>query len=98
MARLAGVDLPRASYEQATAGTTVSLANARPGDLVLFYDNIGHVGLYIGNGMMIHSPKPGAYVREESVFYDGESSIHSVVTPVPAQPSQSARWTGEAPR
>ncbi|WP_371577571.1 C40 family peptidase [Streptomyces sp. NBC_01314] len=79
--KAAGVDLPRATYEQATAGATVSLANARPGDLVFFYDNIGHVGLYIGNGMMIHSPKPGAYVREESVFSDGESSIHSVVRP-----------------
>jgi hypothetical protein len=31
--------------------------------------------------MMIHAPKPGTYVREESVFYDGESSVHSVVRP-----------------
>lgn len=79
--RAAGVDLPRTTYDQATAGTTVSLTNARPGDLIFFYDDIGHVGLYIGNGMMIHAPKPGTYVREESVFYDGESSIHSVVRP-----------------
>ncbi|WP_149828243.1 C40 family peptidase [Streptomyces tailanensis] len=79
--KAAGVDLPRTTYDQVTAGTTVSLAGARPGDLIFFYDNIGHVGLYIGNGMMIHAPKPGAYVREESVFYDGESSIHSVVRP-----------------
>jgi cell wall-associated NlpC family hydrolase len=79
--KAAGVDLPRTTYDQVTAGTTVSLANARPGDLVFFYDNVGHVGLYIGNGMMIHAPKPGTYVREESVFYDGESSIHSVVRP-----------------
>ncbi|MFF6782026.1 NlpC/P60 family protein [Streptomyces sp. NPDC012510] len=79
--KAAGVDLPRTTYEQVDAGTTVSLANARPGDLIFFYDNIGHVGLYIGNGMMIHAPKPGTYVREESVFYDGESSIHSVVRP-----------------
>ncbi|WP_119582352.1 C40 family peptidase [Streptomyces europaeiscabiei] len=79
--KAAGVDLPRTTYDQATSGTTVSLANARPGDLVFFYDNIGHVGLYIGNGMMIHAPKPGTYVREESVFCDGESSVHSVVRP-----------------
>lgn len=76
-----GVDLPRTTYDQVTAGTTVSLANAKPGDLVFFYDSIGHVGLYIGNDMMIHAPKPGTYVREESVFYDGESSVHSVVRP-----------------
>lgn len=79
--KAAGVDLPRTTYDQVEAGTTVSLADAKPGDLVFFYDNIGHVGLYIGNGMMIHAPKPGTYVREESIFYDGESSIHSVVRP-----------------
>ncbi|WP_338896479.1 NlpC/P60 family protein [Streptomyces sp. TG1A-60] len=79
--KAAGVDLPRTTYDQVTAGTAVLLADARPGDLVFFYDNLGHVGLYIGNGMMIHAPKPGAYVREESVFYDGESSIRSVLRP-----------------
>ncbi|RRR80006.1 C40 family peptidase [Streptomyces sp. RP5T] len=79
--KAAGVDLPRVTYDQVNAGTTVSLADAQPGDLVFFYDDISHVGLYIGNGMMIHAPKPGAYVREESIYYDGESAIHSVVRP-----------------
>jgi cell wall-associated NlpC family hydrolase len=79
--KAAGVTLPRTTYDQVNAGTTVSLANARPGDLIFFYDDISHVGLYIGNGMMIHAPKPGAYVREESVYYGGESIIHSVVRP-----------------
>ncbi|MFG3658201.1 NlpC/P60 family protein [Streptomyces sp. NPDC047706] len=79
--KAAGVSLPRTTYDQVNAGTTVSVAAARPGDLVFFYDDVTHVGLYIGNGMMIHAPKPGAYVREESVFYDGESSLHSVVRP-----------------
>ncbi|WP_062640444.1 C40 family peptidase [Streptomyces maremycinicus] len=79
--KAAGVTLPRTTYDQVTAGTTVSLADALPGDLIFFYDDVSHVGVYIGNGMMIHAPKPGAYVREESVFYDGESSIHSVVRP-----------------
>jgi cell wall-associated NlpC family hydrolase len=77
----AGISLPRTTYDQVNAGTTVSLANAQPGDLVFFYDDVTHVGIYIGNGKMIHAPKPGAYVREESIFYDGESSIHSVVRP-----------------
>ncbi|WAZ23599.1 NlpC/P60 family protein [Streptomyces cinnabarinus] len=77
----AGISLPRTTYDQVNAGTTVSLANAKPGDLVFFYENLGHVGIYIGNGMMIHAPKPGAYVREESIYYDGEGSIHSVVRP-----------------
>ncbi|MFF4798188.1 NlpC/P60 family protein [Streptomyces sp. NPDC001351] len=79
--KAAGVDLPRTTYDQVNAGTTVSLTDAQPGDLIFFYDDISHVGIYIGNGMMIHAPKPGAYVREESIYYGGESIIHSVVRP-----------------
>ncbi|MFJ8106909.1 NlpC/P60 family protein [Streptomyces sp. NPDC096132] len=79
--KAAGVTLPRTTYDQVNAGTTASLADAQPGDLVFFYDDVSHVGIYIGNGMMIHAPKPGAYVREESIYYDGESGIHSVVRP-----------------
>ncbi|MET9368401.1 NlpC/P60 family protein [Streptomyces griseoflavus] len=79
--KAAGVALPRTTYDQVNAGTTVPVSQARPGDLVFFYDDVTHVGLYIGNGMMIHAPKPGTYVREESIFYDGESSVHSVVRP-----------------
>ncbi|MFJ4689851.1 NlpC/P60 family protein [Streptomyces sp. NPDC088766] len=79
--KAAGVSLPRVTYDQVNAGTTVSLSAAQPGDLVFFYADVTHVGIYIGNGMMIHAPKPGAYVREESIYYDGESSIHSVVRP-----------------
>ncbi|WP_031017234.1 C40 family peptidase [Streptomyces sp. NRRL S-1314] len=79
--KAAGVSLPRTTYDQVNAGTTVPVSQAQPGDLVFFYDDVTHVGLYIGNGMMIHAPKPGAYVREESVYYDGESAIHSIVRP-----------------
>ncbi|WP_033311510.1 NlpC/P60 family protein [Streptomyces iakyrus] len=79
--KAAGVDLPRTTYDQVNAGTTVPLSQAQPGDLVFFYDDVTHVGIYIGNGMMIHAPKPGTYVREESIYYDGESAIHSVVRP-----------------
>ncbi|MEU6277996.1 NlpC/P60 family protein [Streptomyces populi] len=79
--KAAGVSLPRVTYDQVNAGTTVPLSDARPGDLVFFYGDISHVGLYIGDGMMIHAPKPGAYVREESIYYDGTSAIHSVVRP-----------------
>lgn len=63
------------------AGTTVPVSQAQPGDLVFFYDDVTHVGIYIGNGMMIHAPKPGTYVREESIYYDGDSAIHSIVRP-----------------
>ncbi|MGW1779221.1 NlpC/P60 family protein [Streptomyces sp. NPDC002143] len=79
--KAAGVTLPRATHDQAKAGTKVSLADARPGDLIFFYDDVSHAGVYIGKGMMIHAPKPGAYVREESVRYDGETIVPSVVRP-----------------
>ncbi|WP_237554576.1 MULTISPECIES: C40 family peptidase [unclassified Streptomyces] len=61
--RAAGVSLPRTTYTQINAGTRVSESQLRPGDLVFFYSGISHVGLYIGNGQMIHAPHPGAAVR-----------------------------------
>ncbi|MEU9577681.1 C40 family peptidase [Streptomyces chilikensis] len=79
--KAAGVDLPRTTYDQVNAGTTVPVSEAEPGDLVFFYDDVTHVGVYAGGGMMIHAPKPGTYVREESIYYDGEGSIHSIVRP-----------------
>ncbi|MEU6093943.1 NlpC/P60 family protein [Streptomyces sp. NPDC047079] len=79
--KTAGLTLPRTTYDQVNAGAMVPLAEAQPGDLVFFYDDVSHVGVYIGNGMMIHAPKPGAYVREESIYYGGASIIHSVVRP-----------------
>ncbi|QKW08689.1 C40 family peptidase [Streptomyces sp. NA04227] len=61
--RAAGVSLPRTSYSQINAGQRVSRGQLRPGDLVFFYSGVSHVGLYIGDGKMIHAPKPGAPVR-----------------------------------
>jgi cell wall-associated NlpC family hydrolase len=59
----AGVALPRTTYTQINAGTRVPESQLQPGDLVFFYSGISHVGLYIGNGQMIHAPHPGAPVR-----------------------------------
>ncbi|MGW7195420.1 NlpC/P60 family protein [Streptomyces chryseus] len=67
--KAAGVTLPRTTWDQVNVGTRVATENLKPGDLVFFYDDISHVGVYIGGGKMIHAPKPGAYVREESIFY-----------------------------
>jgi cell wall-associated NlpC family hydrolase len=63
----AGVTLPRTSQEQAFAGRRVPLAEARPGDLVIYYGDMHHVGMYVGGGTIIHAPYPGARVRYESV-------------------------------
>ncbi|MEU6049936.1 NlpC/P60 family protein [Streptomyces xanthochromogenes] len=67
--KAAGVDLPRTTWDQVKAGTRVATADLQPGDLVFFYDDVSHVGMYAGGGMMIHAPHSGAYVREESIYY-----------------------------
>ena len=59
----AGISVPRTSRAQATVGTPVSRADLRPGDLVFFYDPVGHVGIYLGDGKMVHAPTSGDVVR-----------------------------------
>ncbi|MET9408294.1 C40 family peptidase [Streptomyces sp. NPDC002935] len=61
--RSAGISLPRTTYAQINAGQRVSRSELRPGDLVFFYAGITHVGIYVGNGQMIHAPNPSAPVR-----------------------------------
>jgi peptidoglycan DL-endopeptidase CwlO len=59
----AGKSLPRTSRAQASAGTPVSKANLQPGDLVFFYKPISHVGIYIGNGKIVHASRKGQPVK-----------------------------------
>ncbi|MFF8398710.1 NlpC/P60 family protein [Streptomyces sp. NPDC016172] len=61
--RAAGVALPRTTYSQIAAGRRVSRSELLPGDLVFFYAGISHVGIYVGNGRMIHAPNSSAPVR-----------------------------------
>lgn len=63
----AGVSLPRTSGAQFGVGTPVSLANLAPGDLVFYYSGISHVGIYIGNGMIVHASNPRTGVTTASV-------------------------------
>ncbi|MER6129487.1 NlpC/P60 family protein [Streptomyces sp. NPDC001795] len=79
--KAAGVALPRGAQDQARTGTPIPLTDIQPGDLVFFYDDDRHVGLCTGNGMMIHAPSPGAYIREESLFFAGSAAIHSAARP-----------------
>ncbi len=65
--RQAGVSLPRTSQAQRNAGRHVSLAEARPGDLVTYRSDASHVGMYMGNGQVVHAPYPGAPVRYDPV-------------------------------
>ncbi|CAM5236132.1 MULTISPECIES: C40 family peptidase [Streptomyces] len=79
--KAAGVTLPRAAHEQALAGTPLTTAGLEPGDLVLFFQDDRHVGLYAGDGMMVHAPGPGSSIREESIYGAGEAAIHRIIRP-----------------
>ncbi len=59
----AGVRLTHYTGAQWNEGAAVSRADARPGDLVFFYGDLHHVGMYVGNGLMVHAPTSGDVVR-----------------------------------
>ncbi|MGW4643214.1 NlpC/P60 family protein [Sphaerisporangium sp. NPDC004334] len=58
-----GISLPHYTGDQWTAGTHITREDLRPGDLVFFYTDLHHVGIYIGGGMMVHAPRTGDVVR-----------------------------------
>ncbi|WP_371584332.1 NlpC/P60 family protein [Streptomyces sp. NBC_01314] len=62
----AGVSITRTTYTQANDGPRIGRGELMPGDLV-FFNDLGHVGLYAGNGMVLHAPYPGKNVRYESM-------------------------------
>ena len=65
-----GLILPRRAEQQAAATQNIDKSDLQPGDLVFFNTMkraFSHVGIYIGDGKFIHSPKPGAEVRVESM-------------------------------
>jgi cell wall-associated NlpC family hydrolase len=61
-----GVTLPHSSYGDFDRGRRISRSSLRPGDLV-FFDSVGHVGIYVGNGRFIHAPHSGTRVRIEQL-------------------------------
>ncbi|MET8243430.1 NlpC/P60 family protein [Streptomyces sp. NPDC005202] len=74
----AGVHLPRTSQEQRYVGRRIPLSQARPGDLVVYRSDAGHVAMYAGNGRVIHAPYPGAPVRYDRVDMMPVSSVTRV--------------------
>lgn len=64
-----GISLSRTSAAQSKQGVTVSKSNLQPGDLLFFAKSgrVHHVGIYIGNGQMIHAPHTGSYVKVDSI-------------------------------
>ncbi len=61
--RQAGISLPHSSYAQAAGGQAVSRDQMQPGDVVTYYSDASHVGIYIGDGMMVHASTFGVPVR-----------------------------------
>jgi cell wall-associated NlpC family hydrolase len=69
-----GVSLPHSSGQQYSRGRPVSKSDLQLGDLVFFYSDISHVGLYAGNGQVIHAPRPGKsvdYIKMSYMPYAG---------------------------
>ncbi|MFJ4520239.1 NlpC/P60 family protein [Streptomyces sp. NPDC088810] len=64
----AGVSIPRTSEAQAQIGTKIyNQSDLKVGDLVFFFNDLHHVGLYAGNGQILHAPRTGTVVRYESM-------------------------------
>ncbi|SFO33615.1 Cell wall-associated hydrolase, NlpC family [Geodermatophilus obscurus] len=67
----AGISLPHSSRAQSTLGTPVSRSELMPGDLVYFYSPVSHVGIYVGDGKMVHARTFGQPVAVTSVDQAG---------------------------
>jgi cell wall-associated NlpC family hydrolase len=65
--KAAGVSLPHSSRSQASMGRAVSRGELQPGDLIAFYSPVSHIGIYIGNGQMVHAPTSGDVVKVASI-------------------------------
>lgn len=63
-----GIQLNRTTFDQINQGTSVSQSELKPGDLI-FTENGGHVGIYVGNGQMIHAPRTGDVVRITDIYH-----------------------------
>ncbi len=71
-----GITLPRTSGEQRSAGTSVSYSEAQPGDVVCY---AGHVGIYIGNGQIVHASSPSTGIKVGNATYRTILSVRRIV-------------------
>ena len=64
-----GVSLPHSSQAQYSGTTRIPLSSVQPGDLIFYYSDIHHVGIYVGGGQIIAATHTGDYVRQMSMYY-----------------------------
>ncbi|MCZ9349899.1 NlpC/P60 family protein [Streptomyces mutabilis] len=74
----AGTAIPRTSQQQWKQLTRVDIEDMRPGDLIIYFDDASHVGMYIGDGSVVHAPRPG---RSITIAGAGSMPILGVVRP-----------------
>ncbi|MEU5756915.1 NlpC/P60 family protein [Streptomyces sp. NPDC047829] len=74
----AGQPIPRTSQEQWKQLTRVDVEDMRPGDLIIYFDDASHVGMYVGGGSVVHAPRPG---RSITIAGAGSMPILGVVRP-----------------
>lgn len=74
----AGQTIPRTSQQQWKQLRHVAVEDMRPGDLIIYFDDASHVGMYVGDGSMVHAPRPG---RSITVAGAGSMPILGVVRP-----------------
>ncbi|MET7363584.1 C40 family peptidase [Streptomyces sp. NPDC005562] len=74
----AGRGIPRTSQEQWKQLPHVDVKNMRPGDLIIYHSDASHVGMYLGDGAIVHAPRPG---RDVTITGAGSMQILGVVRP-----------------
>ncbi|MFD3540190.1 NlpC/P60 family protein [Streptomyces sp. NPDC058662] len=76
--RAAGKGIPRTSQEQLRLLPKVEIKDMRPGDLIIYFDDASHVAMYVGDGAMVHAPRPG---RNVTMAGAGSMPIKAIVRP-----------------
>ena len=71
-----GISLPRSSYAQAGVGTAVSYSEAKPGDIIYYG---GHVGIYIGNGQIVHASTERTGIKITAATYRSIITVRRIV-------------------
>lgn len=94
-----GVNLPRIAAQQFrdTAQMRVPVEKLLPGDLIFYGDvpedwtSVYHVGMYVGEGLMVHAPRPGDVVKVAPVWFDEFVGAHRVVEALDTKPDESKK-------